>query len=111
MEIQEQRHGAVVVLKPLGPLAGADAGQFRDCALQQASAALGRLAVDASSVPFVDSAGIECLMDLSDELARGGRTMKLCAVTETVREVLDLTGFAEQFEFFQDVNSGVRSFL
>ncbi len=111
MEILEQRHGAVAVLNPLGPLTGEDAELFKRRALQQASAALGRLAIDASGVSFLDSLGIECLVDVSDELSRGGRVLKLCAATATVKEVLDLTGFADCFEFFDDVNTCVRSFL
>jgi anti-sigma B factor antagonist len=111
MEIQEQRHGAVSVLKPVGPLTGTDAEQFKNCALLQASKALGRLVVDASAVPFLDSSGIECLIDVSDALFQGGRALKLCAATETVKETLDLTGFGHAFEFVDDVNSGVRSFL
>lgn len=111
MEIQEQRQGAVTVLKPVGPLTGADAEQFKSQALQQASAALGRLVLDVSEVPFLDSLGIERLMDISDEMSRGGRALKLCASTMTVREVLELTGLADSFEFFDDVNTGVRSFL
>jgi len=111
MEIQEQRHGAVTVLKPVGPLVGTDAEQFKTTALQQASKALGRLVVDGSAIPFLDSAGIECLIDISDALFQGGRALKLCAATETVKEALDLVGFAPSFEFIEDVNSGVRSFL
>jgi anti-anti-sigma factor len=111
MEIQEQRHGAVTVLKPVGPLMGPDAEQFKTSALQQASKALGRLVVDASAVPFLDSLGIESLLDVSDTLFAGGRALKLCAATETVKEALDLAGFAHAFEFIDDVNSGVRSFL
>jgi len=111
MEIQEQRHGAVTVLKPLGPLMGSDAEQFKNSALQQASKSLGRLVVDASAVPFLDSLGIECLIDLSDALFAGGRALKLCGASETVKEALDLAGYAASFEFIDEVNNGVRSFL
>jgi anti-anti-sigma factor len=111
MEIQQQQHGAVTVLKPVGPLAGPDAEQFKTHALEQASKALGRLVVDASCMPFLDSGGIESLIDISDTLVQAGRALKLCAATETVKEAIDLVGFAELFEFVEDVNSGVRSFL
>jgi len=55
--------------------------------------------------------GIECLLDVSDALFAGGRALKLCAVSETVREALDLAGCAASFEFIDEVNNGVRSFL
>jgi anti-anti-sigma factor len=111
MEIQVQQIGAVTILKPVGPLAGADAEQVRSRAVQDATAALGRVVLDASDVPFLDSLGIESLLDIGDELARGGRSLKLCSTNETVRAVLDLTGVTSSFEFFEDVNAAVRSFL
>jgi anti-anti-sigma factor len=111
MEIQVQQMGAVTILKPMGPLAGPDAEQLRSQALQDATAALGRLVLDASDVAFLDSAGIESLLDIGDELARGCRALKLCSANETVRKVLELTGVTSSFEFFDDVNAAVRSFL
>ena len=111
MEIQQQAQGAVTVLKPLGPLVAGDADAFRGRALEVAKAALGRLVLDASSVPYVDSRGIEVLLDVTDELSASGRVLKVCAPNGTVKEVLELTGAAESFEYFDDVTSAVRSFL
>ena len=72
---------------------------------------LGRFVLDASMIAFVDSQGLEVLVTASDELAGSGRSVRLCGATETLREVLDLTGNADRFEHFADVNSAVRSFL
>jgi anti-sigma B factor antagonist len=111
VEIQLQRHGAVTVIKPAGALLMADAEAFRAKALDAARAALGRVVCDASAVPFVDSRGVEALLDVSEALGAGGRALKLCAVNATVREVLELTGVADAFEYFSDAAGGVRSFL
>src|SRR5881275_3077969 len=111
MEIQEQSQGAVSVLKPVGALVATEAEQFKVRALEVAKEKLGRVMVDASAVPFVDSAGVEALVDITEELGQGGGVLKLCAVNATLREVLELTGWAEAFEYFEDVNTGVRSFL
>src|SRR2546423_7304649 len=111
MEITEQTKGAVRVLRPRGPLVQADAENFRTRALDTARASLGRLIIDASGIPYVDSRGLEVLAELSDELSAGGQTLRLCAANETVREVLDLTDLSSLFEHYEDVNSAVRSFL
>lgn len=111
MEITETTKGAVRVLKPKGPLAGPDAEQFKKKAEESARATMGRLVVDASGVAFVDSRGIEVLVELSEGLADSGQVLKLASVNETLREVLDLTDTAGAFESFEDVNSAVRSFL
>ncbi len=111
MEIAESRQGAVTVLKPMGPLVQADAAQFRDGVGDATGRSMGRLVIDASQIPYVDSQGLEALLAASDLLGAGGRTLRLCGVSETVREVLDLTGLAERFEIFEDPTQAVRSFL
>lgn len=111
MDFHLQKQGAVTVIKPAGPLTAADADLFRAKATETARASLGRLLVDASAIPFVDSAGLEALLDVTEELANGGRALKLCAATPTLREALEITGLATAFEYFPDVNAGVRSFL
>ncbi|CAG0996478.1 Putative anti-sigma factor antagonist [Phycisphaerales bacterium] len=111
MDIQEQRHGAVTVVKPVGPLVQADAEQFREHLESVLTRSLGRFVIDASAVPYVDSPGLESLAAATDALIAGGRSLRVCGAGETLREVLDLTGLGERFEFFDDVTTAVRSFL
>lgn len=111
MEIQEQRHGAVTVLKPQGPLCQADAQDFDKKVSEVLGRTLGRFVVDASAIAYVDSEGLEAMVKATDELAQSGRALRLCGTGETLREVLDLTGLLERFELYEDVNAAVRSFL
>ena len=111
MEIQEQRQGAVTVVKPVGPIVQADADQFRTVVSDAIGRSVGRVVIDASDIPYVDSSGLEALVALTEELASGGRCLRLCGTTETVREVMTLTGLADRFEYFEDSNQAVRSFL
>lgn len=110
MEIKEQTQGAVMVLEPDGALTQDDADQFKTRLTEVLSESAGRVVVNLSSVPFVDSRGLEVLVEANDDLAAGGRSLKLCSVNETIREVLDLTGLAPRFEHFDDTNSALRSF-
>lgn len=110
MELVEQKHGAVTVIRPEGALVGDDVLRFASRVGELASASLGRIVIDAQKIPFVDSAGLEALLDLSDALARGGRSLKLCNEGETIREVLSLTELDGYFEHYEDVSSAVRSF-
>ena len=111
MEIDEQRLGAVTVIRPRGPLVGNDASELLARIREVLGQSLGRFVVDASSVPFVDSAGLEALAEAGDELNASGLSLKLCGVNETIREVLDLTDVASRVEQYEDINQGVRSFL
>ena len=111
MDIEEQREGAVLVLKPKGPLVSDDADEFKNRLGEAFTHSLGRFVVDASDVPYVDSRGLEVLVESAGDLSESGRTLKLCSVGETLREVLDMTGLDSLFEFYEDVNAGSRSFL
>ena len=111
MSLQEQSRGAVLVLRPEGPLTGDDADAFRAGAMDAFRRSLGRLVVDAVAIPYVDSRGLEVLVEVNRQMAQGGQILKLCGVTETLRKVLELTGLSQQFDYFEDVTAGARSFL
>ena len=111
LKIHEQRQGAVAVLRPEGPIIEADAGVCKERLLQAMRNNLGRIVVDLSAVAYVDSAALEALVEVTEELNRGGQALRLCGVNKTIREVLELTDLAPLFDHFEDVNTAVRSFL
>src|SRR5947209_8487284 len=98
MEIQKQRQGAVTVLKPKGPLTEPDAPGLKEELTHALSASLGRVVLDMSSIPFIDSRGLEVLVEVCEEMGESGQALKLCAASKTVREVLELTELAPLFE-------------
>ena len=111
MEIQTQYRGAVLVVRPSGPLAGPDADTFKTALQGFVRDNLGRVVIDASALPYVDSKGLESLADIAEELSLSGKGLRLCAANDTIRQVIELTGLSAQFEHFDDTNSAVRSFL
>ena len=111
MEIASEFSGGVRVLRPNGPLVRTDADQFAAEVRGARDESRGRLVVDCADVHFVDSAGLETLLDLSDDFADAALVLRLAAANETVREVIELTGLSESFELYADVHSAVRSFM
>ena len=111
MKIHEQLQGAVIILKPEGPLVELDSGVVKQRLLQTLNATLGRFVVDMSAIPYVDSKGLEALVDVTEEMGRSGQALRMCGANKTVREVLELTDLASLFEHFHDANTAVRSFL
>jgi anti-sigma B factor antagonist len=111
VEIRTQQRGAVIVVRPDGPLTVAEADSFKGRMSELIRENLGRVVIDASGLPYVDSRGLESLADVAQELGRTGKGLKVCAANETIRQVLELTGLSTQFEHFDDANSAVRSFL
>jgi anti-sigma B factor antagonist len=112
MLIETNRHGAVSVVRPDGPvITEDDATLFRTETFNVLGSTLGRFVVDATEMTFVDSNGLEALVDITNEVAAGGSQLKMCGVSETLREILMLTGISKKFQQYEDVQSAVRSFL
>ena len=111
MELKQEQHGAVTILCPEGALTSEHAQEFSRTVAEAVPASSGRLAINCEHVPFTDSAGLEALLDAADLLGAAGQSLRLIAVTPTLREAMDLTGTASLFECYADVNAAVRSFL
>ena len=111
MRIQEQRQGAVTVVRPEGALIDTDVALVRSRLEEVRRATHGRFVVDCGALPYVDSRGLEALVDLTESMSQVGQSLRICAVNETLREVLEINDLAQLFEQYDDVNSAVRSFL
>ena len=69
-----------------------------------------RLLVDLSSVTYVDSATIGCLMDLYRQATAAGGALKLTGVQKRVETMLTMTGAHNFLEIHADEPSAIRSF-
>lgn len=111
MELLTQQRGAVLVVKPTGPLTTTEADAFKSKVRGLIRENLGRIVIDASALYYIDSQGLQSLAEIADELLHSGKGLKLCAANETIQQVIELTGLSPRFEHFEDTNSAVRSFL
>ena len=111
MDIQEEQVGAVTVVGPRGPLSQDDVEPFERHLTAALEKSFRRLVVDLSAVPFLDSRGLEVLVEATEVLADSGHALKLAGANELLREVLDLTDLTALFEHYEDVHTAVRSFL
>jgi anti-anti-sigma factor len=69
-----------------------------------------KVVVDLSSVGYVDSATIGCLMDLYRQAAAAGGALKLAGVQKRVETMLTMTGAQNFIEVHPDEPSAVKSF-
>ena len=111
MQIETQHQGAVTVIKPHGPLNVDEIESMREALREAIGTSLGRFVIDLTEVPFIDSAGLELLLDTTDQLDQSGQTLHLCGAMDTLREVFDITEVGSHFDLFEDTTTAVRSFL
>jgi anti-anti-sigma factor len=69
-----------------------------------------RLLLDLSSVTYVDSATIGCLMDLYRQAAAAGGSLKLAGVQKRVESMVTMTGAQDVLEIHPDEPSAIKSF-
>jgi len=69
-----------------------------------------KLVLDLSSVTYVDSATIGCLMDLYRQATAAGGVLKLSGVQKRVETMLSMTGAHNFLEIHPDEPSAVKAF-
>jgi len=69
-----------------------------------------KIVIDLSSVGYVDSATIGCLMDLYRQAAAAGGALKLSGVQKRVETMLTMTGAQNFIEVHPDEAAAVKSF-
>ena len=84
--------------------------EFSTVVTQLIAAGERKVVVDLSSVGYVDSATIGCLMDLYRQVHNGGGHLKLSGVQKRVETMLTMTGAQNFIEIHADEPSAVKSF-
>ena len=69
-----------------------------------------KLLLDMSTVTYVDSATIGCLMDLYRQATAAGGALKLAGVQKRVETMLSMTGAQNFLEIHPDQASAIKSF-
>jgi anti-anti-sigma factor len=116
VKINSQPHGNVSVVVAHGPLIAEELIDLRR-AVQTAAAvgpgAPGRhVVVDMSDVPYLDSSGIELLIELSglqNATHPGAPGPKLAALSSTCLEALELTDVLPRLQVYDTVDNALRS--
>lgn len=111
MKIDQTRVGSVGVVAPRGFITTVEKDEFLGVLGSSCRAANGRVILDFANVPYVDSSALEVMLEFAEVQRSAGQAAKLASVTETCREILDLTDLLGEFEVYDSVDSAVRSFL
>ena len=84
--------------------------EFSSAVTQLIAAGERKVVVNLSSVGYVDSATIGCLMDLYRQASAAGGSLKLAGVQKRVETMLTMTGAQNFIEVHPDEASAVKSF-
>jgi anti-anti-sigma factor len=93
MEIHDERVGDTCVVTAKGRLDGGASAAFADKVAGLITSPSPKLLIDFAGVDFVTSAGLRAVLLLVKKVKAAGGSFALCGVQDSVREVLDITGF------------------
>jgi anti-sigma B factor antagonist len=111
MTVTNERSGDVVIVHA-GParLMYPSLAEFSTSANGALSSGARKVVIDFSSVEYLDSAAIGCLMDLYRQATNSGATLKLAGVQRRVETMLTLVGANQFMEIYPDAAAAVKSF-
>jgi anti-sigma B factor antagonist len=111
MNINTSHIGSVVVVRVNEPrLTYPMLADFASTATNLIGSGEKKLVLDISSIGYVDSAAIGCLMDLYRQATAAGGTLKLAGVQKRVETMLTMTGAHNFLEVHTDQASALKSF-
>jgi stage II sporulation protein AA (anti-sigma F factor antagonist) len=110
VKIDAQAHGATTVLTPHGPLAADAVPLFRKQLQDAIEQRQGRVVLDLRDVPYLDSGGIETLLEACGERRAVTARPRLTHLNDTCREALHLTDVLGRLEVFDTVENAIRSY-
>ena len=108
---RESRQGAIKVISGSVPLSGDNLDFLRTAVEQSLAEGQPRAVLDLREVALIDSAGLNCLLDVLELFEGRAGVLKLAAPNPLCADILSVTGVGDYFETFQDVNSAVGSFI
>lgn len=108
MKTPTEVFGDVVIVHAPDELGAEVATQFRHfvTTLQQH-----KVVVDLDGTESFDSEGLECLLDVLDELRESDGELKIISSNNVNRKILEITRMNQHLEVFDSVIDAVKSFV
>ena len=109
MDIQKERVGDVQVVTAEGRLDGIYSSAFANQVGELIAGTNPKILIDFTNIDFVTSAGLRAVLLLMKKAKASGGAFALCGINEQVREVLDISGFAEIFSIHPGRAEGIAA--
>jgi anti-anti-sigma factor len=110
MQVNAESYGNAVILNLKGEITEDCISSFKQIVDHHlGDSQVVDLVLNMEQVPFIDSAGLEFLLDLQDRLAAKFGRVKLTCCDENVRKILEITQLSRSFEVLADVAEAVKA--
>ncbi|MFO7985647.1 MAG: STAS domain-containing protein [Desulfatiglandaceae bacterium] len=66
------------------------------------------LLMDLNGLDYISSAGLRSMLGIAKKLKKDGRALMLCSLTDTVKEVFDISGFNTIIPIYNSVETALK---
>ncbi len=109
MKLNYEDHGTITVLSVTGELTSDQSDPFRRSCQERFEAGRRDVLLDIKDLTLVDSAGLELLLWLSDQVAKHSGQLRLVGPDETIRKILEITRLDRRFAIHESIEAAARS--
>lgn len=110
MKIDVDRRDGLAVVRLAGSLDGSTAPELERAVQEETAAGATHLVLVFADVDYTSSAGLRVLLGATKEARARGGDVRLAAVREHVRKVLELSGFTGILKLYPDEAAATASF-
>jgi anti-anti-sigma factor len=111
VKISSYKAGPATVVCPREAITQSECDQLKLMIVEANLAGAGVIVLDLSEVPFVDSKGLEMVLDLERGCREQGGRLKLASLSDNCAEILRLTDLTGRFEVLASAEQAARSVI
>jgi anti-sigma B factor antagonist len=100
--------GARTILTPKEPLTHQNCKKIEALFSEAMNQQKTEIILDCKAVPFIDSAGLELLVETNKKLRARGGILKMIALNEVCRDILVATRLMTDFHVYADIHEAIR---
>lgn len=109
MKISFQDYGRASVLTMSGEYTHEDTERFSRIVTERLDAGVKNIVLDCEHLEFIDSEGLESLVQLRERLALHQGHLRLVKPDDNVSKILEITRLDKSFQSLDDVEQAMRS--
>jgi anti-sigma B factor antagonist len=108
MKLSYEDHDAITVMTVSGDLTADQADSFRRACQDRFEAGIRDFVLDMEYLTLIDSAGLELLLWLMDEVTEQTGQLKIVKPDETIRSILHITRLERRFDVHESIESAAK---
>ncbi len=108
--VETETDGDFAVIKLEGAVDAHTAPKFEEAVEKVIEEGQNKIVVDCEKLTYISSAGLGVFMCFIEEVREDGGDIKICGLTEKVKQPFEILGFESIYDFRPDVESAKESF-